>query len=674
MKNLITLLLIISFFSCKHDFEKPYWDVNLVSPIAFSTIDLNDISNDSISIDTLSDNSLTLVYQNELLDINLDSNIQLKAISTTKNVKLESITFPDQTISNNLYFGEMIQSTGLGFLFPDDSLRIIPQISGVINDIVPIDANEYFEQMTLSQGFIDITINNQLPSDMSNLIIHLRNEGETNNLVEIDLPYLEAGEMFVMTESISNKIIYGDLEIEIINADLVGSAGIPVLIEYEAALVTEIKIRDLILEQGIAIFPDQEIFNEDTVVAFEIDDVRLTKVLVEEGGVEVIGVSTVQDTLKIEYVIPGAIKNGQMFKLNFNLPPAPVGESVTVIEFFDFSGYEIDLRGQFGDTVNTLYTVSKGWIDSSGTVTEISLEDSIFNTITVKDIIPAKAWGYLGSDTITGEESVGFDFFDNFNGTFDLEQLEVGLLTKNFLGSSGKINIKKLEAISNSNAILLNSNQINTPFEIEAATENQDNSITYSELDIKFDEKNSNIDELIELKPNAFNIEYEVITNNNQNQELGFVYKGQGLKTELQMNIPVFISIDDINFNDTVNVDFTIPNNIEEGTFTLIAENSYPLSAQVELIMLDELDNIVDVLISGQEILAGEIDQNGVVSKAKQSELIIPFSNANNLNNTTKIGFEVSFSTIPENQTVKFYSDYAIKLKLVGNFNYSVAQ
>ena len=676
MKNLLILtVILLTFFSCKHEFEKPYWDVSLASPIAFSTIDLDDISTDSIfSIDTLSDNSLTLVYQNEILDVSIDSNFQLNAISTTKNVKLETIVFPDQTIPHEINFGELIQSTGLGFLFPNDSLRIIPAISGAINDIVPIDANEYFEQMTLNQGFMDITISNNLPSDLSNLVINLRNEGEATNLVEINLPYLASGDVFQTTESLANQIIYGDMEIEILNADMVGTGSTPVLIQYQDALATEIKIRDLILEQGIAIFPSQEIFNEDTVVAFDIGDVRLTRVLVDEGGVEVIGVSTVQDTLKIEYIIPGATKDGQEFKLNFNLPPAPVGESMTVIEFFDFSGYEIDLTGQFGDTINTLYTVSRGWIDSSGIVTEISLQDSIFNTITVKEIIPAKAWGYLGSDTISGEESIDFDFFDDLNGSFDLEQLDVSLVTKNFLGSKGEVTIKKLEAVSNSQSISLNSDQINSPFEIEAATSNSDNTITSSELEITFNQDNSNIDELVELKPNAFNFEYEIITNNDLNQELGFAYKGQGVKSELQMKIPVFISLDNIAFSDTVDVDFTIPSDIVQGSFTVLAENGYPLNAQIELLMLDDANNLIETLISGQEILAGEIDQNGIVSAVKLSQLNVPFSNASNLNNTKKVGFRVSFSTSPQNQTVKFYSDYAIKLKLVGNFNYTLGQ
>ena len=140
------------------------------------------------------------------------------------------------------------------------------------------------------------------------------------------------------------------------------------------------------------------------------------------------------------------------------------------------------------------------------------------------------------------------------------------------------------------------------------------------------------------------------------------------------MKIPVFISLDNIAFSDTVDVDFTIPSDIDQGSFTVLAENGYPLNAQIELLMLDDANNLIETLISGQEILAGEIDQNGIVSAVKLSQLNVPFSNASNLNNTKKVGFRVSFSTSPQNQTVKFYSDYAIKLKLVGNFNYTLGQ
>ena len=52
--------------------------------------------------------------------------------------------------------------------------------------------------------------------------------------------------------------------------DIVGTAPNAVTIDYSDALTAKIVIRDIELQEGIAIFPSQEIFDEDTVVAFDI--------------------------------------------------------------------------------------------------------------------------------------------------------------------------------------------------------------------------------------------------------------------------------------------------------------------------------------------------------------------------------------------------------------------
>ena len=120
----------------------------------------------------------------------------------------------------------------------------------------------------------------------------------------------------------AGQTLFGNLEAEIISADIVGTAPNSVTIDYSDALTAKIVIRDIELQEGIAVFPSQEIFDEDTVVAFDIGDVKLKRVLVAEGGVEVVGVSTIQDTLKIEYKIPGTTLNGQPFEFYFELNPA----------------------------------------------------------------------------------------------------------------------------------------------------------------------------------------------------------------------------------------------------------------------------------------------------------------------------------------------------------------
>ena len=673
MKKITYLLFLLIFFSCKHDFEKPYWNTNIVSPIAFTNLNLDDLKLDStIIIDTASDNRISIIYQTNLQDVLIDSNLNLNQISTTKNVKLESINFSDKIISYDVSLGDLITSSGLSFFYPNDSFRIIPPINGVLQETVPIDANEIFQSMTLSEGFLDLLIVNNLPTDISNLDLLLRNEGETQDIVSVSIPYLNSGETFNLTEELNNQTIFGSLEIEILNADLVGTGTQEVLIQYEDALSTQIKIRDIVLFEGIAVFPSQEIFNEDTVVAFDIGDIKLSGVEVEKGGVEVIGVSTIQDTLKIEYTIPYATLNGQEFTFLFNLPPAPAGESITVSKVFDFSGYEIDLRGQYGDTVNTLYTYSRGWIDSSGIVTEISLEDSIYNTITVQNIIPSKAWGYIGSDTISGSELIDINLFDNINGSFDLEELEVNLSTKNFLGAGGTLTINKIESISENQLLELESNYINNPIEIERAYESQNNQIDFSELILDFNENNSNIDKLIELKPNSIQLDYSIITNGND--EAGFAYKGKGLQTDLEFKIPLFLTLSDFMLSDTSDFNITIPSEIQDGSFNLIAENGYPLNAFIEIILLDENNNLIEELVGNQEINAGEINKDGIVTEKKLSQIKVPFNNRDNINNAKKIGFKVTFNTQPNNQNVEFYSHYSIDLKLVANFNYEIIE
>ena len=66
----------------------------------------------------------------------------------------------------------------------------------------------------------------------------------------------------------------------------------------------------------------------------------------------------------------------------------------------------------------------------------ISLEDSVFNTITIKEAIPEKAWGYMGKDTINESQEIDFGDFSDFSGQFDLEHIEVKLLTENSIGAS----------------------------------------------------------------------------------------------------------------------------------------------------------------------------------------------------------------------------------------------
>ena len=677
MKFFLKLLCLLFFISsCKHDFEKPNWNTDLSTPIAFTELSIIDLVNDSsIRFDTLGDNSLKFIFTKELLNYKLDSLIKIEPISTTKNVKLETIKFSNTLITHEVTMGNLISSINFGaLLFPNGSEAIIPAYSNLLNDTFPIDANEYFEEMTLNDGYVDLKIINQLPTDLSNVQLELRNENDITNIITMTIPLLESGQTAVETASLAGQSLLGNLEAEIINADVVGTAPNSVVIDYSDALIAEITIRDIDLQEGIAIFPSQQIFDEDTVVAFEIGDVRLNRVLVKEGGVEVVGVSTIQDTIKIEYKIPGTTLNGQSFEFYYRLPPAPVGGSIEVTKFFDFSGYEIDMTGQYGDTVNTIYTESQGWIDSSGVITHISLEDSVFNTITIKEIIPNIAYGYLGTDTF--QESYNSDFvdFSGFEGQLDLSQVDVSLNTKNYIGTDANVWITNFSAENDVSTIELDGAPLSTPFYIESAmeTNNANPPIQPSENAVTFDEGNSNIDKIIESKPQKLNFDFELILNPGPSTNAGFMYKDYGVTANLEVGLPLSFSANQIVIKDTVEVELNVKD-VNDGYFTLLTHNSYPLDAKIKILLLDQSDMVLSELLSDQIVQASEINELGKTIASTTSELTYPFESiSESLNMCRKIAFEVILNTQPSNQHVTLYSDYTIDLKLIANFNYPI--
>ena len=107
--------------------------------------------------------------------------------------------------------------------------------------------------------------------------------------------------------------------------------------------------------------------------------------------------------------------------------------------------------------------------------------------------------------------------------------------------------------------------------------------------------------------------------------------------------------------------------------FTLIVQNSYPISAEIKMILMDENNLALESLFSEQIIQASEIDAFGKTISSTSSELHFPFNNiSESLLSCKKIAFEVKLDTQPSNQFITIYDYYTMDLKLVAKFNYYV--
>ena len=140
----------------------------------------------------------------------------------------------------------------------------------------------------------------------------------------------------------------------------------------------------------------------------------------------------------------------------------------------------------------------------------------------------------------------------------------------------------------------------------------------------------------------------------------------------MQIEIPLSFSGSNISLKDTVDVSFSI-DNIEQASFTLLAQNSYPIDAEIKMYLLDQNNMVLESLLSEQIVQTSEVDANGKTISSTSSELTFAFNNINeSLSLCKKIAFEVTLNTQSSKQFVTIYSNYTMDLKLVANFNHTL--
>ena len=129
MKNKIFFFIcIFLFFACKHELERPTWDVDLLVPLIHSQMSINDMLSDSaITINEDEDGFITLVFQEDFIDFEFDTLVNIQARTDEKSTTLDSIVFDDVSIADTSTIGEAISEIPLGtILFPDGSTNTIP--------------------------------------------------------------------------------------------------------------------------------------------------------------------------------------------------------------------------------------------------------------------------------------------------------------------------------------------------------------------------------------------------------------------------------------------------------------------------------------------------------------------------------------------------------------------
>jgi hypothetical protein len=263
-------------------------------------------------------------------------------------------------------------------------------------------------------------------------------------------------------------------------------------------------------------------------------------------------------------------------------------------------------------------------------------------------------------------------------GDIDFEFVEVKMVTENNLGVAADLHVMKIESSSNTSIIELESPLLASPFTIAPGVESLDpaNPVSPTFTEIIFDESNSNIDKIVESKPNSIAFDFEMVVNgDNNNQNDGFIYLDYGVNSELQIEIPVSMKASNMVMKDTVDVSLSVPEIITDGSFTIVVNNGFPFDAEIKMELMNNAGLLLETLESENIISASEVDIEGKTIASTTSVLKFPFEDLSVLlARTKKIGLEITLNTQPNDQFVKLYSDYSIDMTVIANFEKLISQ
>jgi len=678
-KILVLQVVIFIMFSssCKHELETPTWDVDIITPLVNTeiTIDKINIEDSLLEIQSNDSGLVSLVFNDNLSDINFDSLINIDRQVPGKTERLESINFPSINISDTITLGDLISTIPLGsILFPNGGTASIPFLPNAISsDTFNINASEYFETMTLTDGILIFEIKNKLPTDISNVDCSLINSINQNIIASFNFPLILSGSSQIDTVQLTGLTIDKNIEAVINNVDVNASNG-NVSINYSDGLISKIKLKNLQIDEATAYFPKQELSQNLTETSFDLGDAQITEIGIKTGIVNIHLVSTIQDTGRIIYNIPSLSKNGIPFSTEKIVPTTINGEST--IYQFNFEDYVLDLKGKSGriggDTVNTIYSELYTYIDSSGELVTLNKEDSFYYH-TEFIFTPKYALGYLGTDTISiGPEIIESNIFNNIiSGELDLDNTTLSVEIENYYGADAALIFDNLESInSNTGENSLagldqnGNNFIGHTYNINRAILNSispDPNISASNTSIILDS-----DAMLNILPDKINTSFDVYLNpNGQSSIQDFLFTDYPLDASIQLKIPLNLIANNLQLLDTAEIDIDENENIEIEKIFLKIENGFPINCNVNIVFLDNNQNIIDTLFKNQQIISGVSEDNLVIEK---SISLLESENVN-LDNVSRIIFDATFLTEDINNHVSIYNDYSINFILSAKFS-----
>jgi len=580
-----------------------------------------------------------------------------------------SVSYTLRQISN--YFSPALRAQ---FAALNGSTANFPPFPSTSLGETDLNAFSNFEHATFSEGFIDITVKNNLAAPISGATIRLYNIADHSQVNgDVIIPALNPGQTVTESIDITGLTVTNRLTAAVV---LNGSPGTstPVLIDLDGSNVgVTVSGRDLMVRSGRIIIPAQDILSldaKDTVSVDAGDDIQISLIKTLTGNISYkINAISAPVTASLSLTLPTSTRAG-----------VPITESITVTPNSVISGSisivnsTIDLGTVASKPYNMLPISYSAEVSSGGQMVVFNSTDQVVVELEILDPEIDYIKGYFGQygDTIDADtlDLEIEDIIRNISGSYLISNPAIRLNYLNSFAIPVKAGLdvtgyKRNESVDLDRAPAILS--------YPSAPAERDKRGVFS-----IDRNNSKFPELISMPPEKIRFGGSAVMNpdGNTGSRDNYIFGNSRFLGNLEVELPVELRLNNLQFADTVDnplkkEDFSDspldPEDIEELKILLNIENGFPLGISLKVSLFDSGTNRVLSTINAPGILKpAVVDANGKVTAPAHSptEIEITTDFWNSVYDADKIILSITLVTTDGGtKDVKIYSDYYLDYK-----------
>lgn len=428
--------------------------------------------------------------------------------------------------------------------------------------------------------------------------------------------------------------------------------------------------------------PGLNLFGQNDLQRFDLDEVELRRLDLRSGQLVLRMDNRVNSAIIGSLELPGA-----MFADGGSVITATVGAGTPASPNYstatrDLSGARFDLRGPSFNSVNTVQTILGAQLDPNGSGAWVTADDSLLISANYEGLVPQYAKGYFGHRIEEfGPDTNRLTLFDSFvSGTLDLDVASLKLSVENGFGADLRIRIREFQAINTRTGTTIDLQHaiFQGPININRAIDDGTAPVP-SHYETIIDQGNSNLDLFLESLADrvAYALDLEInplgdISNGND-----FLYHESDLKAQLDLEVPMRLIMNDLTLETISEPD--LPGRSEghalrTGTLRFFATNGFPMSAQLELELIDASDAVVAVIPVQGTVAPGVLGANGIVTQRTDTRLeaTIDAGTMDELYRGVRVRSRVAFTTSDQSQHLRILDSYALDLQVTLEANYLV--